>query len=177
MSSVKIPVCAVRLQGLPKMIKLKKTSGQDKNFQTLIILPVSFNCYNVHENFPLPRTRNLAFSFLPPTRKVCGPLLTLPHRGNKGRQPTSNCVGRPQNSPTNQQGQQVYPETTPLYPLSLGYKKTWPCAWGGLPLNIRKSSCCVNSVSCLNKLVCSSPCFESGKFFFYPRAETTMCNF
>ena len=32
---------------------------------------------------------------------------------------------------------------------------------------------CVNSVSCLHKLVFSSPCFESGKFFFHLRAETT----
>lgn len=45
------------------------------------------------------------------------------------------------------------------------YKQTRPCARGHCFLMSRKSARCVNSVSRLNKLVFSSRCFESGKFF------------
>ena len=44
---------------------------------------------------------------------------------------------------------------------------------GQLSPIIRKSTCCVNNVSCLNVLVFSSPCFESRKFFFHLHVETT----
>ena len=37
----------------------------------------------------------------------------------------------------------------------------------------QKLALCVNSVSCLIKLVFSSPCFESGKFFSHVHAKTT----
>ena len=53
-------------------------------------------------------------------------------------------------------------------------KNTQPCTQGWLSLIIRKPDSCVNSVSYLNKLVFSSPCFESGKFFIHPHPETTM---
>ena len=43
----------------------------------------------------------------------------------------------------------------------------WPCSQGGLSLIIRKLIRCVNSASCLNKLVFSTRWFKSGKFFFH----------
>ena len=52
-------------------------------------------------------------------------------------------------------------------------KQTWPC----ISLIIKKSAHCVNSVSCLNKLVFSIPCFESRKFLFHPHAYTITHSF
>ena len=77
-------------------------------------------------------------------------------------QPTSRSAG-------------VWYRTTPHTPLSLGYKNRTEelCSRAQLSMIIRRSARCVNSASCLNKLVFPSPCFEFGNFFFYPHARTT----
>lgn len=99
--------------------------------------------------------------------------LPRPYEGNICPQPTSKCFRRPHSSPTNQQVNRCM--ARPLLALL--------CLWaikadttrhlGCVSLIIRKLIRSVNRVSCLNKLVISSPCFESGKFFLQLCAETT----
>ena len=73
----------VGLQAPFKEIELK-ASGQDKNYQTLIItLPVSL----IFPQWSFPTLSKLAYSFLPPTRK--GTWLT-PHPTPMGSSYTPN---------------------------------------------------------------------------------------
>ena len=88
-----------------------KASGQDKNDQSLITIPpVPLYC-------PLPTLRNLATPSCALLGKVCGPLLTPPHRGLIRPQPTSKYILRPL-SPTNQQVSRCILR----HLVSLGYK-------------------------------------------------------
>jgi len=132
-----------------------QSSGQDKNYQSLNITPsISFNA-------PTLNWSKLAYSFLPPTRKGMWP---APH---------SHYM-----LPTNQQ---MYPKT-PLFPINQQISrcilrpllspwtiKTDMTMHSELALpDHQKLAHCVNSISCLNKLVFSSLCTEPGKFFFQP---------
>ena len=111
----------------------------------------------------LPLLSNLDYSFLPSTRKVIWP---TPHPAPMetlyAPQPTSKCTLRslfPQ--PFSSSAGVFWDLSSPWV---IKTDKTW--AWCQFSLIIRKSSHWVNSISCLNKLVFSSPCFESEKFFF-----------
>ena len=94
----------------------------------------------------------------PLLRKICSPILTCSYMGIICHQQTSKCIIKPLLSTL----LQACFKPTPFPGLQ---KQMWTCTQGWLSLITRILSCCVNSISRLNKLVFSSPCFESGKFF------------
>ena len=135
-----------------KKIELK-ASGQDKNYQTL---PDSLQC-------PAPTLKNLAYSFLPPTRKGKWP---TPHPAPIGAiyapQPTSKYTGRPYLSPNNQQVNRSI--TRPLLsPWAI--KIEWPPTRVGSPwlLGSCPAALAVSPISINSSFF--SLHYESGKIF------------
>ena len=112
-----LSVTFVGLQGPFKEIELK-ASGQDKNHQSLSLSHPS------HCLPPSPTLSNLAYSFLPPTRKGMWP---TPHPTPTGSHMTSTNQQVHCKTPLSPTSQQV--SRCILRPLlSLGYKNTRPCA-------------------------------------------------
>ena len=89
-------------------------------------------------------------------------------------QPTRKCIRSPHSSPTNQQVNRCM--ARPLFAVLCFWaiKTDASMHQSRLSLIIRKSGDCVNSVSCLHKLVFSTPWFKSRKFFFHPHAEAAV---
>ena len=97
---------------------------------------------------PPPALGNLAYSFLTTTRKGMWP--TPPsNRGLIHPQPTSKCIIRPLFPQPISRSAGVSRDLSSLPGLK---KQTQPCAQSWLSLTIKKLSCCVSSISYLNKL-------------------------
>ena len=110
-----MPKNTVGLQG-PFKEKELKASGQELS-DLIITPPVSLYA-------PSPTLSNLAYSFLPCTRKGMWPTRHLPHRGIIPCQPTSKCITRP-----------LFPQPSvslDLFSLPGLYKQTRPCTWSWL---------------------------------------------
>ena len=93
--------------GFSKEIKLKKLLAKVR-----IARPLSAHLSHCIVTMFLGTTppSNLAYFFLPPTRKGMWPTPYPPPKGNICSQPTSKCIRGPHSSPTNEE---VYPKVLP----------------------------------------------------------------
>lgn len=154
----------VGLQGFSEEVKLKQP---DPHHPTCLTATVT-KCPR-----PSP-AQHLGLRRPAPLGKVCGPRLTPPSRGNKYPQPAGQGTRRPRPSPTNRQVTRC--TARPLLALL--------CLWAietvppmrpesALPHHAGVGPLCEQCLY-LNNLVLSTPGFKSRKFFFHPRAETTI---
>ena len=160
------------LQGLFREIKLKKPPAKIRITRPLSSHPSHWNYYHVPKD--LPATATWPTPSCPLLGKVCGPFLTLFLQGQYMPPTNQQVYPKTPSFPNQPGGQQEQSKTSPQL-LCLWALKTdmTMCPGSALP-DYEESAHCVNNVSSLNKLVFSTPCFESGQFFFHLRAETTI---
>ena len=163
------PGVPVWLQGFSKEIKLKKSLAEIWITTPLSCYLSHCNCYSVLRNTPPPAPATWPTPSCPHYKRYLAHSFLHPYRGNICPQSTSKCIQRPHSFPTNQQVDRCL--ARPLLALLWAIKTDTTMHPGSLSLIIRKLAPCVNSVSCLNKLVFSTLWFESWKLFFHPHAR------